>query len=210
MMKGPIRFISTAIKKSEFSLKNFLSNNLPINVSSKMGSQKITIKDLVEKAKLENRPLVFTFTPGPFKDAKELPKSWTAVPDAVGCTLQLNTFNKHFENLAGSVFALNKHTHDYQCGHDGLLAVKNLDNLMMLSITDDLESNLKLDTILVDDKKYLSRFTIAVKSTGEAQSFPLQGPVNDEKIKKHIEEINCFIMPKLIDEERAEMAELKL
>lgn len=190
---------------NEKLVENILKSELKVTVSSINGSENTSIKEILDKAKKSNKTVVFTFTPGPFKSAQELPIDWMKTDPAIGCTAQLCAFQKAKGPQANQnqpttrldeaiVYAINKHNVSYQVGKEGLLAIKKLNDLFMLSDENgELENAFGLATISVNGKKYLERFSIAIKPNGAAQIFTLSSPVNDVKAAEHVEGVSRFI-----------------
>ncbi len=154
---------------------------------------------LIANAEATGRAIVLTATPGPFKDAKELPPNWmtSANVAAQGCTPQLNAFESAFFALQANVYAINNKTSDYQCGANGLLAVKKLSHLKMISASAALQTAWHLPTISVDEQNYLARFSIAIKPDGSSQIFMLASPVNQQTAAEHVQKINAFLTARL-------------
>lgn len=196
--------------KYEDCLKKLLKSDVEVPVSSVEKTEKKHIQQIIQEAQKAGKAVIFTFTPGPFKKSEDLPNDWMNINPAVGCTAQLNAFEKAFKDLNAVVLNVNTQSSENQCGQDGLLAVKKLDNLLMISDEDGtLQKALGLYTLTIPDNrykndKYLERFTIVIKPNNEAKVFEVTSPVNDMKANYHIQAIEQFLAPQL--QEKAEVS----
>lgn len=208
MYSGPPKSAVDLYKTVAQKLLDSLDSKIEVTVSSVTGSEKKPLKQVFEEAKRAGKALIFTFTPGPFKDAKEVTDQWKATDAACGCTPQLNAFEANFAKLNAVVIAVNKQSSVYQAGTkgtegtegtegvEGLLAVKKYHHLLMISDADgSLEKALGLPTITVNEKKYLSRFTIVFNANQQFEVFEISSPVTPAKAELHISQISQFLSP---------------
>lgn len=184
--------------------EKLLKSEIEVEVSSIKGTQHKRIINLIKEAKEAKKSIIFTFTPGPFKSADELPKDWMSNSAAVGCTAQLTAFEKEVTQLDAIVYAVNKQSSEYQCGASGLLAAKKLNNLNMISDkSGKIAEELGLPTIEVNEKSYLQRFSIVIKPNGKSCTLEFSSSaVNDMTAKDHIISIAKFIHPVLEESDR--------
>jgi peroxiredoxin len=197
-------FQSVDIKHSSLVTK-LVNCTSQITVSSKNGMKSTTIQELLVEARKAKRAIVFTFTPGPFKSAEELPSDWMTTPAAVGCSAQLSAFEKAMKELKADIYAINKQTSGYQCGSAGLLAAKGFDHLQMISDAEGLlEKELDLPTFEVNGKRYLNRFSVVIKPDDNAKIFELPSPVDADKAQQHVALLTDFIHSELNNQDKKE------
>jgi len=182
-------------------LKNkLLTSELTINVNSINQSQQMTLKQLCQASLNNNKSIIFTFTPGPFKSANELPKGWMDNKFAVGCSLQLSAFEKNYDGLNADVYAINLHNNDYQ---RELLAIKNIPHLKMISDEkNELTRLLNLPTFELEGKNYLKRFSLAINSQGVSQLFELPSSTNAITTTQHLNAVRDFTAPNLSNQSK--------
>jgi peroxiredoxin len=185
-----------AVNQFDKTISKLLASTQTVALSSILGTKSVNLHTLIEHVTAAGKPVIFTFTPGPFKTSEELPVNWMTTTQALGCSLQLQTFEANFTELGGVVIAVNKQTAGYQAGPNGLLDVKKLPSLKMISdVNNTLEEELELSAmkIQVNEVWYFKRFTIVINADKNARGFLLQSPVNQEIADKHIADIKEFI-----------------
>jgi len=180
-------------QQPQFDPKKILNNKNLITVSDTK-SHETTFTQILENAKKNNKPVVITATSGPFAKSDVLPAGWTDKPKLVGCTAQLEKLNAMSDV---EVYALNIHPSDYQIQ---LLSDKGFTHMKMISIDEEMQDILGLDTINHIDKAYLSRFSLVVRPDGSWQKFEVPtiegGKVNAETAVQHVSEIQNYINPR--------------
>jgi hypothetical protein len=191
-------------------IKKLLGSKQKVKLNSvNNSSETICINDLIKRNSEAGKATIFTFTSGPFKTTGELPQDWMKTLAVIGCSTQLSVFEKKFAALNAVVIGLNKQSNDYQCGEDGLLAVKVLNSLNMISDEDNkLEKELGLSafTVNVNGKAYFKHFSIVVRPDNVAKGFMLQSPVTDPIMNDHINDINGFMALDLRQAKRVRFA----
>jgi len=195
--KPPTKFFR---KNREIKLDNVISSTIPVEVSTASSTRSIPLNQLLSESFDNNKPVVITFTPGPFQDNDPLPADWKIVPAANGCTTQLKTFEANFERLNATVFAINKHPASY---HQRLIKDKKLTHVQMISDAKaELETlfNLEHELLFINDNYYFPRFSLVLIPTADgiiSSRVPLQSPVTDKIAENHIQEIEELIHPEL-------------
>lgn len=179
---------------AEIKANQILTSTLPVTETSKGGSRATTIKQLREEAKEKKMGFMITFTPGPFAEEKDIPKTWMETPPAKGCTKQLEMTEKSYDHLNAMIFAANRHGSEYQAK---LLPKKNLDKVHLLSDEKEgleFKKEFGFEMLEIDGKKYIPRFTIAVNPAGDtAKLFELPSPVTPDIMDAHIKALSEFV-----------------
>lgn len=176
-------------------IAQFRHSNIEVAVSCNNGTEYKKISDLIDEAMKTNKNAIFTFTPGPFLDASELPDKWMQTPRAIGCTAQLNAFEAAAQEEDSVIYAINKHSSAYQLQ---LLAKKNWPHLFFISDENNvIENTYHLPKINLPDKRYANstyfgRLTFGFKKDGQTAVLIPESPLDAGKAQTHVNDVKNF------------------